>query len=178
MQPLVFDAVHLLGFGPASTVPLPAAAPGETIIRVGDWSLIDLSCNALVIRRKLMHDLELLNENPSFNAAVDKKLTAGIYRLRYPLFGSREKSFSKRRALLEPGEEIATAAFVATVLIVHIIESASTFLEDKCFRCSDDSIDDCFVTIVMDDHCLLIGGGCESDPEDGNEYLMAAQKIS
>ena len=148
MQSLVYDAVHLLGFGPASTEPLPHPARGEIVIRVGDWSLFELRSNPLIMRRKLIDDEpkdadeEYLLEQADKESFNIKKLTPGVYSLRLPVPESGDKSFDEQQSLLRPDEEVAPVALVATALIVHLMQTGSDLLNGDSCRCKELDFDD------------------------------------
>jgi len=68
-----FDAVALLGFGPASPEALPAAGSGEVVVRYGGWSLKELL--ATEVGRQL-----LWMPDDAKNAAwATSSLASGIY---------------------------------------------------------------------------------------------------
>jgi len=50
-----FDAAVLLGFGTASTVPLPAPLPGEIVLRIPDGLTLQ-SLRDSPVGKKLMHN--------------------------------------------------------------------------------------------------------------------------
>ena len=126
-----YDAVAILGFGEASTEPLPEHAPGEIIIRVGDWSLQDLrDCK---VGKELMHQQDWYDKYDCASA----KLTAGIYRVRLPVPDSNRKNFTEQKDLLLPDEEVAPVALCASTLLVHLKETGNDLLKNDWCRCEE-----------------------------------------
>lgn len=130
---LVYDAVAILGFGEASSEPLPKAAPGEVVIRVGAWSLQDLRTCETVTRDNLMWDQDWYNEYPWSRT----KLTPGVYRLRLPLPDSNRKTFAEQRKLLLADEDVAPVALVAAALLCSLKQAGKDLLDGDWSRCAE-----------------------------------------
>lgn len=129
--PYAYDAVALLGFGPASTDALPEVRSGEVLIRYGGWSLQELRDSA--IGKELMDVQDWYDKYP-WSA---KKLPAGIYRLRIPVPGSSHKTVAEQERDLPNGEHTAPAVLVATALIVHRRQMGEDLLKGAWTRFRD-----------------------------------------
>jgi hypothetical protein len=125
------DAVALLGFGSQNTEALPAANPGETIIRYGGWSLQELRGNA--VAAPLMHFQNWYDRY----AWGSEKLPSGIYILRLPVPGSSRKSFKAQTRLLLPGEEPGPVVLAASALIAHRLSGGKNTLKNGWTRCKE-----------------------------------------
>ncbi|MDA1292497.1 MAG: hypothetical protein O3A81_01835 [bacterium] len=128
----IYDAVAILGFGEVSTEPLPEPAPGEIIIRVGDWSLQDL--RDCTVGKELMLQQDWYDKYDWSSA----KLTAGIYRVRLPVPDSNRKSFAEQKALLLSGEEVAPVALGVSALLVYLKETRNGPLKNNLCRCEEE----------------------------------------
>jgi len=164
-----YDAVALLGFGEASKEPLPEPAPGEVVIRVGNWSLQNLRDCA--VGKELMHQQDWYDE---YDCAA-AKLTPGVYRVRLPVPDSNRQNFTKQKDLLLPSEEVAPVALGATTLLVHLKETGNDLLDSDWCRCAE-ALPDAY-------HAVLgVYGGrvsvdrCWDDHRDDRLWLSAARK--
>ncbi|MBU0767251.1 hypothetical protein KKF55_05770 [Patescibacteria group bacterium] len=164
-----YDAIAILGFGEASTEPLPEPAPDEIIIRVGDWSLQDLrDCE---VGKELMHQQDWYDKYDCASA----KLTAGIYRVRLPVPDSNRKNLTEQKDLLLPGEEVAPVALCASTLLVHLKETRNDLLKNDWCRCEEALPDGLYVVLDIHEgrvyvYCFLDGN------RRGNLWLSAARK--
>jgi hypothetical protein len=130
---LCYDAIDLLGWGPAVGIMLPKANPGEVVIRVGAWSLKDLCRNAIVTGAGLMWDTNWYENEPW----SDCKLQAGIYRLRLPMPGTHRKPLHEQIACLQGSEYVAQTCLVATALVAHLRATGEDLLQDDVTRCAE-----------------------------------------
>ncbi|MFA6039196.1 MAG: hypothetical protein WCV62_00515 [Candidatus Peribacteraceae bacterium] len=128
-----YDAVALLGFGEGGGEPLPEPAPGEVVIRVGAWSLLDLRACETVVRHNLMWDEDWYNEYPFSR----EKLNPGVYRVRMPVPYSNCKDFAEQKKLLLSGEEVAPVALAAAVLLCHLKQTGKDLLGYGWGRCAE-----------------------------------------
>lgn len=114
-----YDAVAILGFGETGTKPLPKPKPGEIVIRVGDWSLLELRDSD--IGKKLMLQQHWYDKCDCSSA----KLTPGVYSVRL-------KNFTEQDPLLT---EVASVALGATALLVHLKETGNDLLSNHFCHC-------------------------------------------
>jgi hypothetical protein len=128
-----YDAAAILGLGKASSDPLPEAASGEVVIRVGAWSLQDLHTCETVVRDNLMWDQDWYNEYPWSRV----KLTPGVYRVRIPVPDSNSKTFVEQSKLLLSGEEVAPVALATAALLCHLKQTSKDLLDDDWARCAE-----------------------------------------
>ncbi|MCA9370485.1 MAG: hypothetical protein KC680_00810 [Candidatus Peregrinibacteria bacterium] len=164
-----YDAVAILGFGEASTEPLPKPAPGEIVIRVGDWSLQDLrDCDT---GKELMHQQDWYDKYDCMTA----KLTPGVYRVRLPVRDSNRKNFSEQKGLLLSGEDVAPVALGAATLLVRLKETGNDLLENDWCRCSEVLPDGRHAALVVDEGRVLVYGYWDDYRNDGL-WLSAARK--
>lgn len=164
-----YDAVAILGFGEASTEPLPEPAPGEVVIRVGDWSLQDLRDSE--VGKTLMHQQDWYD---TYDWA-SVKLTSGVYRVRLPVPDSNRKNFSEQRGLLLSGEEVAPAALGAATLLVHLKETGNDLLENDWCRCAEALPVVRHAGLYVDGGRVLVNGNWDGNRID-NLWLSAARK--
>lgn len=129
----IYDAVSILGLGPASAEPLPDPAPGEIVIRVGDWSLQDLRSNETVVRKNLMHDQDWYHRF----AWSREKMKPGIHRVRIPVPDSNRKNAAEQEASFPKGEEFAPVTLVATAMLVHRLQTGESLLGNDWTRCKE-----------------------------------------
>lgn len=120
-----YDAASILGLGEVSSDPLPDPAPGEVVIRVGAWSLLDL--NALLPKQPWYREFP----------CSSTKLIPGVYRVRFPVLDSNNKSFGEQKKLLLPDEEVAPVALAVTVALCQLKQGCYTLHEDWC-RCAEE----------------------------------------
>ena len=164
-----YDAVAILGFGEASTEPPPEPAPGEIIIRVGDWSLQDLrDCE---VGKELMHQQDWYDKYD----CASTKLTAGIYRVRLPVPDSNHKNFAEQKELLLSGEEVAPVALGASTLLVHLKETGNDLLKNDWCRCEEALPDDNRVVLYIYESRVLVYDYWD-DNHDDYLWLSAARK--
>jgi len=164
-----YDAVHILGFGEASTDPLPQPAPGEIIIRVGDWSLQDLRDSK--IGKELMHQQDWYDRYDCASA----KLTAGIYRMRLPVPDSNIKNLAQQKELLLSGEEVAPVALGASTLLVHLKETGNDLLKHDWCRCAEALPDGVHVGLYVREGRVLVYYNWDGR-RYGRLWLSAARK--
>ncbi len=126
-----YDAMSILGFGKASTEPLPEPLPGEVVIRVGDWSLQDLQDCA--VGKELMHQRSLY----AGGDCEKVKLIPGVYRVRLSVPDSNRKNFSEQKGLFVSGEDVAPVALGVATLLVHLKETDNDLLENYWCRCAE-----------------------------------------
>jgi len=165
-----YDAVAILGFGEASTEPLPEPAPGEIIIRVGDWSLQDLRDSK--IGNELMHQQDWYDKYDLASA----KLTEGIYRMRLPVPDSNRKNLTEQKGLLLSDEEVAPVALGATALLVHLKEIGNDLLKNNWCRCEEALPVDNHVGLRVFDGRVGVSGIWDDDCVDVL-WLSAARKF-
>ena len=165
---LVYDAVSLLHFGEPSANVLPAANPGEIVLRYGGWSLRELRDKCELMHRQDWYDrYRWASEN----------LPSGIYVLRLPIPDSNRKSFDRQKALLLPEEEPASVVLAASALLSVRLAGGQDPLRGDWTRCKEQA--DVGYRVGLDWY-----GGClrVSDYWDGNRYdflwLAAAQRTS
>ncbi len=127
-----YDAVSLLGFGPASQDPLPQAQSGEIVIRYGGWSLQDLYKTPRVVG--LIGDSFLIRSQAK---PTKDTFPAGIYRVRPFVPGSNGKTFSDQVPLIVSGRMITPAVIAATALILPLLETGEDVLGVGNIRCAD-----------------------------------------
>ncbi len=173
MSGISYDAVHLLGFGPPSDEPLPEAASGEIVIRVGAWSLRDLRSNEVIVRKNLMWDQDWYNQYP----CTPVKLTPGIYRLRLPVPGSNRKNFTEQQTLLQSGEAAASVALAATALLVHLMETGNDLLRNDWCRCVEALPDDDRVALRVCEGRVGVRRSWDDD-RNGRLWLAASSRKS
>ena len=136
-----YDAVAILGFGQTSAEPFPEPAPGEIVIRVGDWSLQNLrDCE---VGKELMHQQDWYDKYDFASA----KLTPGIYRVRLPVPDSNRKNFTEQKDFLLSGEEVAPVALGASALLVHLKKTSNDLLKNDWCRCAEPLPDDDHVAL-------------------------------
>ncbi len=128
----VYDAVSLLGFGQASKLRLPQTVSNDIIIRVGEWSMMDLRNHATT--KALMWDQPWYIRNNKVNAWVNTKLQAGIYRARLPVPNSHSKTDDEHRTLLKRGESVLGTTLVTTILLAHFIATGEDLLQKQLCR--------------------------------------------
>ena len=126
-----YDAAPILGFGEASTEPLPEPALGEVVIRVGNWSLQDL--RDCTVGKELMHQQNWYDKCDCMAA----KLTPGVHRVRLPVPDSNRKNFTGQKENLLPGEKVAPVALGAATLLVHLKETGNDLLKNDWCRCRE-----------------------------------------
>ena len=165
-----YDAVAILGFGEASTEPLPEPAPGEIIIRVGDWSLQDLRDSK--IGKELMHQQDWYDKYDCASA----KLTAGIYRVRLPVPDSNRKNLTEQKGLLLSDEEVAPVALGASALLVHLKETGNDLLKNNWCRCEEALPDDYHVGLNVNDGRVYVDYDWD-DYRCDRLWLSAARKF-
>jgi len=165
-----YDAVAILGFGEASTEPLPEPAPGEIIIRVGDWSLQDLRDSK--IGNELMHQQDWYDKYDLASA----KLTEGIYRMRLPVPDSNRKNLTEQKGLLLSDEEVAPVALGASALLVHLKEIGNDLLKNNWCRCEEALPDDSHVELFVRDGRVGVLNRWDGF-RNGNLWLSAARKF-
>ena len=162
-----YDAVAILGFGEASTEPLPEPAPGEIIIRVGDWSLQDLRDSK--IGNELMHQQDWYDK-------YDLAMTEGIYRVRLPVPDSNRKNLTEQKGLLLSDEEVAPVALGASALLVHLKEIGNDLLKNNWCRCEEALPDDSHVELFVRDGRVGVLNRWDGF-RNGNLWLSAARKF-
>lgn len=130
MRPgLVYDAPIILGLGPASSEPLPEAAPGEVIVRVGPWAYRDLL--AFGIPNRLMVD-----DGMGETAHVNVPLAPDVYRLRLvPESGALEAW--QQKELLLPDENFPPVTIAAAALVCHLRDRHEDYLSGVTIRCDE-----------------------------------------
>ena len=162
-----YDAVAILGFGEASTEPLPEPAPGEIIIRVGDWSLQDLRDSK--IGNELMHQQDWYDK-------YDLAMTEGIYRMRLPVPDSNRKNLTEQKGLLLSDEEVAPVALGASALLVHLKEIGNDLLKNNWCRCEEAFLDDSHVELFVRDGRVGVLSRWDGFRND-NLWLSAAREF-
>ena len=162
-----YDAVAILGFGEASTEPLPEPAPGEIIIRVGDWSLQDLRDSK--IGNELMHQQDWYDK-------YDLAMTEGIYRVRLPVPDSNRKNLTEQKRLLLSDEEVAPVALGASALLVHLKEIGNDLLKNNWCRCEEALPDGRHVALFVNDGRVRVSSDWD-DNRYGGLWLSAARKF-
>jgi len=126
-----FDAVHLLGFGEASTERPPEPAPGEIVLRYGGWSLTQLRDTE--VGRRLMWDQDWYERCDWASACVPED----VYRLRVPVPGSTNKTFDEQQATLPHGEEVAPVVLVASALLCLRLQGRPDPMKGGWTRCRE-----------------------------------------
>ena len=164
-----YDAVAILGFGEAGTEPLPEPAPGEVVIRVGNWSLQDLRDSA--VGKELMHQQDWYDKYDCMAA----KLTPGVYRVRLPVPDSNRKNFSEQKSLLLSGEEVAPVALGAVSLLVHLKETGNDLLENDWCRCAEALPDELHAGLNVYEGRVCVNFGWDDGRLD-RLWLSAARK--
>ncbi len=148
---LACDATFLLGFGPASTEPLPQAAPGEVVIRYGGWSLQELRESST--GKELMFQDHWSDGYP-WNS---ENLPTGIYRFRVPVPNSNCKTYIEQTQILSSGEEPAPIVLAATAMLVgRFLRIKEYLLRGHWTRCREQMNDDRRVGLIWSDDRLHI----------------------
>ncbi len=127
-----FDAAAVLGIGTPSADPLPAAAPGEVVLRIPDG----LSLQALrdsPVGQALMHQQDWYDRCAWGRIAPP----AGVYRLRVPVAGSNRRTASEQEAMLPAGETLAPVVLVAAAMLCIKRAGGPDPLNGDWTRCSE-----------------------------------------
>jgi hypothetical protein len=130
---IFYDAVTMLGFGTASTKPVPKPAPGKILVRVGAWSLQELCRNKIVVKSRLIEPQRWYEQYSWSN----QKLVPGIYALQMPVPDSNCKTFPQQKKLLLSGEEVAPVCLAATTLFLQLRDTGEDLLETNFARCAE-----------------------------------------
>ena len=163
-----FDALSLLGFGPVSADPLPAATPSTIVIRYGGWSLQELREK----HQNLFHNQDWYGKK-LWNS---EQFPSGIYVLRLPVPDSNRKTFDEQKALLLPGEESAPIVLAATALLAMKLSGAEDPLKDDWTRCKEQAYSAIYFALRWDDGRL--GVSVWNDNRFDHLWLAAAAKTS
>lgn len=150
LQSCVYDAVSILGFGPASDEPLPEQKCGEIVIRYGGWSLQVLRNSA--VGKELMSQHDWYDKLPWST----ENLPAGIYRVRVPVPGSNRKTFVEQEQMLSAGERTASVVLVATALLAHGLQTNEDLLKRDWTRCKEQVADGCRVGLYWNSGQLRV----------------------
>src|SRR5262249_28752375 len=101
----------------------------------------------------------------------------GYYRLRLPVPGSNERTFSEQVGLLAQGEHVAPVVVALTALLVHRLAGRKFGCEFNLVRCHDRVAEGKRVALTVLYGCVLLE--CERDTErNGSIWLSAARRAS
>jgi hypothetical protein len=173
-QQSFFDAVSLLGLGPAYDGPMPEVAPGEIAIRMPEVSLRELRDNP--VAQPLLWKQDWYDKYPW----AAEKLPCGIYVLRLPVPQSNHKTFDQQSRLLLPGEEPANIVLAATAMLSIRLTDGNDSLSGQWFRCKEQTSDGLRVGLEWLSGQLDVGSDWNNERADCNDrvWMAATRKIA
>jgi hypothetical protein len=170
-QKSFFDAVSLLGLGPAYGGPMPKLAPGEISICMPDVSLRELRDNP--VAKTLLWNQDWYYQ---YRWAVEK-LPCGIYALRLPVPRSNNKTFDEQKTLLLPGEDVAPLVLAATAMLSIRLSGQPDPVKGDWARCKEQTLDRGRVALYWDDG-RLNAHSAWGDNRGGYVWMASARKIT
>ncbi len=171
---IVFDEkkmCHSLGLHPSIGLPVPEPIPGEIIAWYGGWSVADLNDKVSAY----YPEQRWFENKPWFS----ERSEPGYYRLRIPVHGSLQKTFSEQEPLLLPGEEAMSLRIGVAVWNVHrSIYSQDLFegYDVRCAECYEAHGEIHHVSLQVVGDRLIIN--CPSNGANVRTALAAVKKIS
>jgi hypothetical protein len=167
---LAFDLGSMLGIGPADPSPLPTPEAGECIVRVSEpFSLLDVRNSAAGERYWFKKDYRWFNK---VNRMCSRQqVPVGVYRVRVPVPGSNNKTFTEQRVHMFSSEVVAPVALVAAVLLCIAQSGAPDPLRGGWVRCTEQPR---FCRVVLKWCEGQLGIGDDSDDFPSSDVWVAA----
>jgi hypothetical protein len=166
-----FDAVSLLGLGPAYGGPMPELAPGEISIRMPEISLRELRDNP--VTQPLLWKQDWYDKYPW----VAEKFPSGIYVVRLPIPDSNGKTFDEQSKLLLPGEEPAPVVLAVTSLLSIRLCGQPDSLKNDWVHCKEQTSDGNRVVLYWNVGRLYVNGYWDDDRDD-DVWMASARRTS